>query len=282
MSALSIARERKDRECVQLLLSPLQRGQKLIGKRVRVHGYWRRKPLLNGEVGDVLEFDAADYTCRVSVCVGGGVHRVHALPPMVLVETGDAPAPATEMGGGAKAAGDVRGSVPMPLSSASLHNVRRTLPMDGTECASSKPVVGGDVEADEGGGCAPLETELEDDDESDGGSDADSVEDFASSHDMEKALITTMSAANVLEASYLLAAGVDPNCCHWYEGSDASLTPLRAAVMRMANEREEEDRHVFCLLLATSGLNLKVATRNGWTLQREVRANKFFKAFWRR
>ena len=43
MSAMAIVKQKKDREGMQMLLSAMQRGQKLVGERVEVGTNFRRK-----------------------------------------------------------------------------------------------------------------------------------------------------------------------------------------------------------------------------------------------
>ena len=84
-SPMSIAKETKDRATMALLIGALQQGQKLVGAMVRVEGYRRAKPALNGTRGEVLGFDPKTGQCKVHLDVGNGSTRSHELPPSVLM-----------------------------------------------------------------------------------------------------------------------------------------------------------------------------------------------------
>ena len=75
----------KDRATIALLVEALQKGQNLVGERVRVEGYRRAKPALNGKSGEVRSFDPSTGQCKVHLDFGKNSTRSHDLPPTVLM-----------------------------------------------------------------------------------------------------------------------------------------------------------------------------------------------------
>ena len=84
-SPMSIARKNNDKECVKILIGCLQRGQQLVGRTVRVEGFRRAEPAINGKIGEVLAFDSSTGQCSVKLDLSSK-QKMHELSPTVLVE----------------------------------------------------------------------------------------------------------------------------------------------------------------------------------------------------
>ena len=83
---MQMAQSQNDTDCIRLLISMLQRGQKLVGQTVQVVDDF--KQALTGRLGEVIEFDPKEGMCRVSV-VEEGSRRIYLIPPAKLQECTD-------------------------------------------------------------------------------------------------------------------------------------------------------------------------------------------------
>ena len=256
-SPMSLAKESKDRAIMGLLVEALQKGQRLVGCRVRVDGYRRAKPALNGKCGEVRSFDPKTGQCKVHLDLGMGYTRSHELSPTVLVPLDD------ELDEGANE-GD--GRQRSPGSSSARSDGRQRSPgsssalADGRQRSPGSSSARSDADAQDGGQCgSPNSVGSESSEGSEG-------------KPFECTLCDAVLHGAPLQVAALLAAGYrkEVNVEIYVEDDqrgEVSMAALRAAVWRMeANDCANDDDLAVFLLVIAAGADLTRVQKDGWAL----------------